>query len=292
MWLVTRLFAMSSQTQTTGTGETRAQTKLHTTQIGSGSGDTEKIVFLHGLFGRGKNFTSIAKGLEPECTSLLVDLPNHGQSPWTEEFDYIEMADAVAEELVAFGAEESPVGVVGHSMGGKVAMMLALRHPELVDRLVVEDISPVSSEDSKRDAGSGFSHLLNTLRALDLSTVGSRSEADETLAADIPDDRVRGFLLQNLRPGDDGYYWEPNLDLLCRSLSRIGEFPDTDGKTYDRLVLWVAGEKSDYIRPEHTPAMRELFPRMLKVTIKGAGHWIHSEKPQEFLAALRRFFIP
>ena len=283
---------MSSQTQTTRIGDTRAQKKLHTTQIGSGSADTERIVFLHGLFGRGKNFTSIAKGLEPECTSLLVDLPNHGQSPWTEEFDYVEMADAVAEELVAFGAGESPVGVVGHSMGGKVAMMLALRHPQLVDRLVVEDISPVGRADSSRDAGSGFSHLLNTLRALDLSSVGSRSEADETLAADIPDDRVRGFLLQNLRPGDDGYYWEPNLYLLCRSLSRIGEFPDTDGKTYDRLVLWVAGEKSDYIRPEHTPAMRELFPRMLKVTIKGAGHWIHSEKPREFLAALRRFFIP
>lgn len=283
---------MSSQTQTAGTGETRAQKKLHTVQIGSGSADAERIVFLHGLFGRGKNFTSIAKGLEPECTSLLVDLPNHGQSPWTEEFDYVEMADAVAEELVAFGAGESPVGVVGHSMGGKVAMMLALRHPQLVDRLVVEDISPLGRADSSRDSGSGFSHLLNTLRALDLSSVGSRSEADETLAADIPDDRVRGFLLQNLRPGDDGYYWEPNLDLLCRSLSRIGEFPDTDGKTYDRLVLWVAGEKSDYIRPEHTPAMRELFPRMLKVTIKGAGHWIHSEKPREFLAALRRFFIP
>ena len=129
--------------------------QLHSTLVGDPASET-KVVFLHGLFGRGRNFTRIAAGLEPEAQSLMIDLPNHGRSEWTEHFDYAQMADLVAAHLREGLAAAGQVDVVGHSMGGKVAMVLALRHPDLVRRLVVVDISPVSSGGSRGE----FQHLL------------------------------------------------------------------------------------------------------------------------------------
>ncbi|MGO1311609.1 MAG: alpha/beta fold hydrolase [Brevibacterium sp.] len=249
-------------------------------------GDTgPRIVFLHGLFGRGKNFTSIAKALEPEYSSLLIDLPDHGDSEWTEEFSYIGIADSVAEKIAEVTApDDLPVHLVGHSLGGKVAMVLALRHPELIDRLVVVDIAP--------QAGGSlgvFEHLLSSLKALDLDEITNRSEADRALQGPIPEDTIRGFLLQNLRPTSAGYAWQPNLDLLYRSLPAIGDFPDMDGHSFDHPVLWVAGERSDYVSRDDLPAMRTLFPRTTLLTVKGSGHWVHSEKPEAFVSALRTF---
>lgn len=263
---------------------------LSTRTVGDGD---RRVVFLHGLFGRGKNFTRIAKGLQPECTSLLVDLPNHGGSEWTADFDYRDMADHVADELRADFASEGPVDVIGHSMGGKVAMVLALRHPDLVDRLVVEDISPVGTDadGAKASGDSEFDHLLSSLRALDLDALDGRSAADDALAGPIPNRTVRGFLLQNLRSGEEGLSWEPNLELLHDSLGTIGGFPDLGDARFERPVLWVGGADSDYIRPEYGDAMRALFPRAARVMIKGAGHWIHSQKPEEFIAVLRGFLL-
>jgi pimeloyl-ACP methyl ester carboxylesterase len=175
--------------------------------------------------------------------------------------------------------------VVGHSMGGKVAMVLALRHPELVDRLVVADIAPAVSE------GAGeFEHLLDSLARIDLSSVERRADADAQLAEWVHDERVRGFLLQNLRSTSDGFTWQANLALLRRELGLIGDFPDLDA-TFDHPVLWIAGGRSDYVQPEHAEAMRRLFPRTTSVTIKGAGHWVHSEKPEAFTSALRTFLL-
>lgn len=242
------------------------------------------VVFLHGLFGQGRNFTQIAKGLQPEARSLLVDLPNHGASAWTDRFDYVETADLVAEHLAAGFAGDGPVHVVGHSMGGKVAMVLALRHPHLVDRLVVVDISPAAGGSLGE-----FAHLLDSLAALDLSAVTRRSEADELLAERIGDARVRGFLLQNLRPDGDTFRWRANLDLLRRELPAIGGFPDVGDATFDHPVLWLAGERSGYVSPDHEPVMRRLFPRTTLVTVKGAGHWVHSEQPEVVVTALRTF---
>ena len=253
---------------------------VHATQVGETG---ERVVFLHGLFGQGKNFSTIAKALQPEFRSLLVDLPDHGRSAWTEEFGYELFADLVADRIREGFATEGPVHVVGHSMGGKVAMVLALRHPELVDRLVVVDISPAGGGDQGE-----FEHLLDSLVALDLAGLSRRSDADERLSESIGDARVRGFLLQNLRSGKDGFHWQANLELLRRELPAIGGFPDLDG-TFDRPVLWVAGERSPYVRPEHEDDMRRLFPRTVQVTIKGAGHWVHSEQPEAFVSALRTF---
>jgi pimeloyl-ACP methyl ester carboxylesterase len=257
-----------------------APSAISTTPVG----DTgARVVFLHGLFGQGRNFTQIAKALQPEARSLLVDLPNHGRSAWTEGFSYTEMAELVAEHLRAGFAAEGPVHVVGHSMGGKVAMVLALLHPDLVDRLVVADIAPASGGSMGE-----FAHLLDSLAALDVATLSRRTEADERLADRVHDPRVRGFLLQNLRPDGDTFRWQANLELLRRELPTIGSFPDLDA-TFDRPVLWVAGDRSDYIRPEHEPAMRRLFPRTTLVTVKGAGHWVHSEQPEAFVSMLRTF---
>ncbi|NLS08856.1 alpha/beta fold hydrolase [Nesterenkonia sp. MY13] len=244
----------------------------------------QPVVFLHGLFGQGKNFTQIAKGLQPEFQSILVDLPNHGASDWTDEFDYIQQADLVAEKLRTEGAGEQPVHLVGHSMGGKIAMILALRHPELVERLVIVDISPAARKDMDE-----FEHLLDALLSLPLEEINSRGEADKRLQDPIPEDMVRGFLLQSLTRTSDGFTWRPNLRLLRSSLPVIGDFPDLTDKQFDGPVLWIAGENSDYVEDEYAPAMRELFPRTRLSTIKNAGHWVHAEQPQVFTALLKSF---
>ncbi len=254
---------------------------IHATQVGESG---ERVVFLHGLFGQGKNFTQVAKALQPELMSLLVDLPNHGRSSWTDHVDYAEMADAVADFVRSDFAADGPVHLVGHSMGGKVAMVLALRHPELIDRLVVVDITPGDS-----DGAGEFEHLLGSLASIDLATIDRRSEADEALQDKIPSPTIRGFLLQNLRAGaDDRYTWQANLAVLRRDLATIGAFPDVD-TTFDHPVLWLAGETSPYVQEEDEARMRELFPRTRLVTVKGAGHWVHSEQPKAFVSALRVF---
>jgi pimeloyl-ACP methyl ester carboxylesterase len=257
-----------------------ADAELHTTQIGE-QGDW--VVFLHGLFGQGRNFTQIAKALVPDLRSVLVDLPNHGRSDWMDTTDYDDIADVVAAWLRERHVDDVPVHVVGHSMGGKVAMVLALRHPDLVARLVVVDIAPAVS-----DGAGEFEHLLDSLAALDLDTLDRRGDADDLLARAIEDPRVRGFLLQNLRSEDGGFRWQANLDLLRRELASIGGFPDIDA-TFEGPVLWVAGERSNYIRPEHGDRMRRLFPRTRALTLKGAGHWVHSEQPEAFVSTLRVF---
>lgn len=256
---------------------------IHATQVGETG---ERVVFLHGLFGQGKNFTQVAKALQPDIMSLLVDLPNHGQSSWTDRVDYADMADTVADFLRSGFAAQGPVHLVGHSMGGKVAMVLALRHPELIDRLVIVDITPGDS-----DGAGEFEHLLGSLASVDLATVDRRSEADEALQEQIPSPTIRGFLLQNLRAGDDDRYtWQANLEILRRDLATIGSFPDVDA-TFDRPVLWMSGEDSPYVQEEDEERMRQLFPRTRLVTIKGAGHWVHSEQPVSFVSALRVFLL-
>lgn len=246
-----------------------------------------RVAFLHGLFGRGKNFTRIAAGLEPEAQSLLVDLPNHGRSGWTDRIDYPFIADLVADHLRASFAAAGPVDVVGHSMGGKVAMILALRHPELVRRLAVVDIAPVGAPASRSE----FPHLLGALASVDLDTVERRSDADEALLESIPNSTVRGFLLQNLKHGDGRFHWEPNLALLRRELETITGFPELPGSTFDGPVLWIGGSRSNYVTDAEEPAMRALFPRTTRLTMQGAGHWVHSEKPEETIEALRSFFL-
>ena len=139
------------------------------------------------------------------------------------------------------------------------------------------------------DNSGEFDHLLGSLKKLDLTALSSRTDADEQLQEPIPNAGTRGFLLQNLRSTDDGYAWQPNLDLLHASLRQIGGFPDLTGSTFDGPTLWVGGSESGYITDEAEPTMRELFPVTRRVTVKGSGHWVHSEKPQEFASILQAF---
>nr|WP_226966123.1 alpha/beta fold hydrolase [Tessaracoccus defluvii] len=164
---------------------------LHSLTVGSGP---SPVVFLHGLFGQGKNWGSIANALGTEATSHLIDLPNHGLSPWTETFELDQQADLIADWIAdAVGR----TALVGHSLGGKLAMRVALRRPELVDRLMVVDISPARNE-----AAQSFAALVAALRQLDIDHLTSRTQADRELTPAIPDDVVRRFLLQNLRHKD------------------------------------------------------------------------------------------
>lgn len=244
------------------------------------------VLFLHGLFGQGKNWTSLAKALSAQARVLLVDLPNHGRSGWTADFSYPQMAAQIA-ELVSEQAGGQPYAVVGHSMGGKVAMALALSRPELVERLCVVDVSPVSTS-----ASSSFATFIRGMRSIDLSTLDSRAEAAEKLAPAVPDPVVRSFLLQNLRRdhgADPPWRWQPNLALLGARLSEMSDWPELGLPAYEGPTLWVAGSESDYIKSEYTPAMRTLFPQVRRVTIKGAGHWVHSEQPATFETIIRQF---
>lgn len=244
-----------------------------------GEGDS-MVVFCHGLFGRGKNWAGIAAQLgEP---SLLIDLPNHGESYWTADFSYLDMADAVAATIrrrVPAGAHTT---LVGHSMGGKVAMMLALGHPGLISRLAVVDITPAGSA-----VGTGFRPLVAAMRGLDLGALTSRGDADRALAQQIPDAGVRQFLLQNLRHHKRSWRWQMNLDLLGDELDQIGSWPDLGLPSYPGPCMWIKGADSPYITPDDLPVMRELFPAVRLVTVKNAGHWVHADQPEVVVAALR-----
>jgi pimeloyl-ACP methyl ester carboxylesterase len=253
--------------------------ELHTTGYGDHG---SHVVLCHGLFGQGRNWTQIARELGHAHRVLLVDMPNHGRSVWTEEFSYVDMADRVARVLPTDG----PVTLVGHSMGGKAAMLVALRHPGLVERLCVVDVSPTAY-----DHASEFAGYIASMRELDLERLGSRGEADEAMADAVPDLVIRGFLLQNLRREGDRWRWQVNLRLLGDHLADVAGWPaeQVDGARYDGPVLWVNGESSGYVREEHSPAMDALFPRNRRVTVKNAGHWVHSEQPKVFVELLRHF---
>lgn len=252
--------------------------KLHEKVIGSGP---THVVFLHGLFGQGKNFGGIANDISDIATSHLVDLPNHGRSPWTETFSLDNQADAVADWIA--DTFDAPVALVGHSLGGKLGMRIALRRGELLDRLMVVDISP-----ARNVSAAEFVNLVAALRQLDLDEVTSRSYADEALTELIPTDRIRRFLLQNLRHKGDSWSWLPNLDLLGDHLHDVGGWPRIEG-VYDGPVLWVNGGRSPYVQPEHLAPMRELFPRVLQLTLKNASHWVHSDDPDAFVTVVRHF---
>jgi pimeloyl-ACP methyl ester carboxylesterase len=257
-----------------------------------------RVVFVHGLFGQGRNWTTIARRLAADGHRVtLLDLPNHGHSPWTDRVDYLNMAALVAAEFEQFG---EPGTLIGHSMGGKVAMQLALRRPELLRALVVVDIAPTDypetggRTDDDDEEASPFAEFIAAMQGIDLDDLGSREEADAALRTAVPSDMVRGFLLQSLvRNGvgaDGGWRWRLNLELLARDLGELRRFPDPPpGATFDGPVLWIAGAKSHYVLDRDRARMDELFPATRLVRIKHAGHWVHSEQPEIFLETVRRF---
>jgi esterase len=247
---------------------------LHAVERGEG----RPLVLLHGLFGRAGNFGVVQRELARKFRVLAMDLRNHGQSPHAEGMGYATMAADVLETLQARAA--LPCALVGHSMGGKVAMALALASPDAVSRLVVADIAPVSY-------GHGMRRYLEAMRAIPLTPDLTRASADAALSKPVPDAAIRGFLLQNLRFGEKPG-WRLALDEIAAALPEIEGWPDIAGR-YDGPTLFIAGARSDYIRPEHRPAIRALFPAARFVTLKDAGHWVHADNPAGFVAVVEAF---
>jgi pimeloyl-ACP methyl ester carboxylesterase len=231
------------------------------------------LLIAHGLFGSARNWGVIAKRLSDTREVICVDMRNHGTSPWFDAHSYADMAQDLA-ELIA----EGPMDVLGHSMGGKAAMVLALEHPQLIRRLIVADIAPVSYSHTQ-------AHLIQAMRAVDLSSVTRRSEAADQLA-DVPDDGTRAFLLQSLDVSQKR--WMLNLDALEREMPGIIGFPPVSGR-FEGPAFFLSGGESDYVRSEHRDGIKQLFPRARFARIPGAGHWLHAEKPREFEAAIRAF---
>lgn len=240
-----------------------------------GAAGRPRILIAHGLFGSARNWGVIAKRLSDAFHVTVVDMRNHGESPRAPTQSYIDMADDLVDVLDHIG----PASIVGHSMGGKSAMVLALAQPTLVERLVVADIAPVGYSHTQ-------AHLIDFMRKIDLSRVATRGDADRQLAEHIDEDGIRAFLLQSLDV--KAKTWRLNHDVLEAEMPKIIGFPEVAGQ-YSGPALFLSGGVSDYVLPEHRGTIRGLFTAARFAKIPGAGHWLHAEKPREFEAALRVF---
>ncbi|MBP0464921.1 alpha/beta fold hydrolase [Roseomonas sp. PWR1] len=247
------------------------------------AGEGPPLILLHGLFGAGQNWGAIRKALAPRFRVLAPDLRNHGASPHHADMSYAAMAADVAETMDAAGIPRA--AVLGHSMGGKVAMTLALARPDRVERLVVADIAPVRYRPTLRA-------YVAAMQALPLAPGLTRKAADEALAATIPEAGIRAFLLQSLRFEADPPSWRLGLAEIAAAMPAIEDFTAAPGATFGGPTLVMAGARSPYIRAEHHEAFRALFPRADFATVADAGHWLHAENPGGFLAALEPFLGP
>jgi pimeloyl-ACP methyl ester carboxylesterase len=237
------------------------------------------LLIAHGLFGSARNWGMIAKKLAADREVIAVDLRNHGDSPWDAEHGYPALAADLAAVIEANGGRAA---VLGHSMGGKAAMVLALTRPELVERLIVVDIAPIRySHDQDTN--------ISAMRAVDLAGVTRRSDADAGLASHVADPALRAFFLQNLRLAPEGASWRINLDALEDQMPGILGFPEAAAEPYAGPALFLTGADSGYVRPENWDRIAALFPEARKVAIPGAGHWVHAEAPGPFLEAVSAF---
>lgn len=249
---------------------------LYSREFGAGS----PVLILHGLFGLSDNWQTIAKGLADRHLVVTPDLRNHGRSPHLPEHSY----PLMAEDLRAFMEEQwmFHAAVVGHSMGGKVAMQLALTHPDSVERLVVVDMEPRQADDNHSD-------IFRALLGMDLSKMTARTDAEAYLSERIPDFGTRQFLLKNITREDDGTFaWKMNLPVLWDNYANVlasvsGEAP------FDKPTLFVRGGRSNYVQDSEWPHIKALFPQAELVTIEDAGHWVHADKPGVLLGVLREF---
>ncbi|RYU83729.1 alpha/beta fold hydrolase [Hymenobacter persicinus] len=252
--------------------------QLHFRELGQGT----PLVILHGLFGTSDNWQTLAKRWAEHFRVIVVDLRNHGRSPHSAEHSYELMSQDVLELLDQL--QLPTVTLLGHSMGGKVAMRFALDHPERLTRLIVLDIAPRLSDMRHQD------DILAGLNAVDLAALESRQQADEALARTIPQLGVRQFLLKNLyRREDNSFAWRQNLAALTAQMPAIGA-EITGQHPFLKPALFVRGGKSDYISTEDKLyGIPALFPNSQVETVVDAGHWLHAEKPDEIFALVEAF---
>lgn len=231
------------------------------------------LLIAHGLFGSARNFHTLGRRLARNRRVVMVDMRNHGQSPWADRHDYQAMAEDLADAVERLAGGKA--AVLGHSMGGKAAMALAGTRPELVAALVVADIAPVPHQ---------HTHLgyVRAMKAVDLDRVSRRSDADPMLAEAIPEAPLRAFILQNLVVEDGRARWRLNLEALDESMDALLDFPELPEPAYRGPAYFLHGARSPYVSPETHPRIRALFPEAEIEALEGAGHWLHAEKPDAF----------
>ena len=245
--------------------------------------DRPALVFLHGLFGSSANWRGIARRFEADHHVVVPDLRNHGRSPHADGVSYAAQATDIAELLDRLGISRGIL--VGHSMGGKVAMQLALSHPDRVAGLVCVDIAPV------RYPLDRFGPVFEAFAAVDPATLESRQQADERMAPYLPARAVRSYMLQNLIREEQGWRWRLNLATLERGMAELSAFPPAEQAEYLGESLFVYGGNSPYVKPEHAVLIRRLFPYARLRQIVGAGHWVYADQPQAFGDALANFLV-
>ncbi len=251
--------------------------KLHYKEFGSGP----PLIILHGLFGSLDNWQTIARQLAEDFTVFILDLRNHGRSPHSEEHSY----EAMCEDLLSFMEEHwiFETNLLGHSMGGKLAMHFALHQGDKVEKLVVVDIAP------KAYPG-GHEVIFQALRALPLEEISSRAQAEAWLSGAIISKPIRQFLLKNMgRDKDNHFFWKPNIEVLHRQYSEI--LREIDGTPFEKPTLFIRGGRSAYIQEEDFASIRKLFPQAMFHTIPDAGHWVHAEASKEFVQVVRNFLL-
>ncbi len=250
--------------------------KLYSHQLGKG----DPLIILHGLFGMSDNWLTIGKQLSKLYHCYILDMRNHGRSPKSEDLNYDDMVEDVYEFLTDFGLRT--VSFIGHSMGGMVAMKFALEYSHRVDKMVIVDIAPKSYPALHQN-------ILNGLKAIPIDQINSRQEADRILAEYVTSGKTRQFLLKNLyRQRDNSYAWRVNLDAIYNHVSDIGHGIPTD-QAFEKPTLFIRGEKSDYILKEDKSQILSIFPKATIIDIKDASHWVHAEKPEEFLEAVKTY---
>ncbi|QEW05616.1 alpha/beta fold hydrolase [Nitrincola iocasae] len=251
--------------------------KLHFQRSGQGN----PLVILHGLFGTLENWGAQVKLLTEHFDVIAVDLRNHGRSPHSAEMSYPLMAADVLELLDDLGLDR--VDMIGHSMGGKVAMQLAMHQPERLNKLMVVDIAPVSYAHDHDEVFSG-------LFSVKLDQLHSRSDADTQLKQHIDNPAIRAFLLKNLyRNQDKAFTWRMNLNALKNNYDAIAAAPE--GSPFSGQVRFIKGGQSHYLQPEYSQQVKQLFPEADVKVIADAGHWPHAEKPAIFFRLVMGFFL-
>ncbi|MGR3342082.1 MAG: alpha/beta fold hydrolase [Paracoccaceae bacterium] len=238
-------------------------------------GGRAPLLIAHGLYGSARNWGAIAKRLSDERQVVAVDMRNHGQSEWFHTHSYDDLAGDLAEVIAAHGGK---MDVLGHSMGGKAAMVLTLKYPAMVRRMVIADIAPTAYNHTQI-------HLIYAMNKVDLSAVERRSDVDAQLAQ-IDDSVLRSFLLQSLDLKEKK--WRLNLETLAAEMDKIIGFPQVAGR-FEGDVLFLSGSDSEYVSRGDRPRIKALFPKAKFARIPGAGHWLHAEKPREFGAVVRAY---
>ena len=245
--------------------------------LGQPAGQAPDLVIAHGLFGSASNWQSVARLLADQFRILLVDLRNHGDSPHSDDMSYTAMADDLARLITRHCS--GAAHLVGHSMGGKAAMVTALRHPGVVRSLVAADIAPVARL-------SGFDDYTAAMQAIPLEQIQSRADAESWLVEVAPEAGVRGFLLQNLRRDQDGQWrWRINLEVLAQALPQIAGFPALETR-WDGPVLLLRGADSGYVTDDDFAQAQQLFPNARLETVAHASHWLHAQQPDAVAAAI------